>query len=220
MELKEGTRVFTSSGEEVGRVNRFVLDPGTNEVTHIVVQKGWLLIEDKVVPIDWVGSETDEGITLKEESADFDRLPPFEERHYVQVDDESANMRFADDDPTGRRAPAYYWNPPHGDPGDPAYAPGYRTWPTMETYRNIPEGAVSLKQGARVIGSDDVHVGNVERLFMEPDSKEATHFLISQGLFFKERKLVPVHWVRVIENDVVHLSVSARMLESIPGYEE
>lgn len=43
MELKEGTDVVTASGDQVDRINRFVLHPVTNEVTHIVVQKGWLL---------------------------------------------------------------------------------------------------------------------------------------------------------------------------------
>ena len=67
MELREGTRVFTPGGEEVGRVNRFVLDPATNEVTHIVIQKGWLLPEDKVVPFDLVRSATEERVVLNED---------------------------------------------------------------------------------------------------------------------------------------------------------
>ena len=78
MELREGMGVFTPGGEQVGTVNRFVLDPGTNEVTHIVIQKGWLLPEDKVVPFEMVSSATGERVVLSEEVGDFDKLPPFE----------------------------------------------------------------------------------------------------------------------------------------------
>ena len=45
MELREGVGVFMSDNKQVGKINRFILDPETNEVTHVVVQKGWLLLE-------------------------------------------------------------------------------------------------------------------------------------------------------------------------------
>lgn len=216
MELKEGTSVFTASGEEVGRINRFVLDPATNEVTHIVVQKGWLLPEDKVVPLRMVSSATEERVVLNEDTGDFNQLPPFEETHYVELteDDTSPAAR-----PTYRYAPAYYWYPASGVIGYPAYGLGYYGWPPVETVQNIPGNTIPLKEGSNVISSDDKHVGDVERLFVDPDSNRATHFLISQGLLFKERKLVPADWVRSVEEDKVHLAVPSRLLERLPAYQ-
>ena len=55
MELKEGTSVFTPNGDEVGRINRFVLDPATNEVTHIVVQKAGSCRRIKLCLSGWLG---------------------------------------------------------------------------------------------------------------------------------------------------------------------
>ena len=75
MELREGTSVFTPGGEEVGKINRFVLDPGTNEVTHLVVQKGWLLPEDKVLPIGMISTATEERVVLNQDMGDIDQLP-------------------------------------------------------------------------------------------------------------------------------------------------
>src|SRR5919108_3297229 len=85
MELKEGTVVFTSGEKEVGKINRFILDPATHEVTHIVVQKGWLFSEDKVVPFEMVDSATDDKVLLSENIDSFDQLPPFEETHYIRA---------------------------------------------------------------------------------------------------------------------------------------
>jgi len=47
IELKEGMSVVTPGGEEVGKINRFILDPVTNEVTHVVIERGWLLRRTK-----------------------------------------------------------------------------------------------------------------------------------------------------------------------------
>jgi uncharacterized protein YrrD len=214
LELQEGTSVFTASGEEVGKINRFVLDPETNEVTHIVVQKGWLFAEDKVVPIDWVSSATEEKVTLNENTNDFDQLPPFEETHFIEVPEEGTKPA---DYPTYRYAPAYYWYPPAGYIGYPV---GYYGWPPMETQRNIPADTVPLREGSDVISSDGEHVGDIEEIFVDSDSNRITHFLISEGLLFKERKLVPAHWVSSEEEDKVHLNVSSQMLERLPAYRE
>jgi uncharacterized protein YrrD len=216
MELKEGTSVYTPSGDEVGKINRFVLDPATNEVTHIVVEKGWLLPEDKVVPISMVSTATEERVVLNQKDEALDQLPPFEEIHFVELTDDEI---IPDDSIPFRYAPAYYWYPPSGYIGHPGFGPGYHGWPPVETTRNIPAGTVPLKEGANVISSDGEHIGDVERLFIDSDSNRATHFLISEGLFFKERKLIPAHWVSSVEEDKVNLAVPSRLLERLPAYQ-
>lgn len=218
LELKEGTSVFTSDGEEVGKINRFVLDPVTNEVTHIVIQRGWLLPEDKVLPFEMVGSATEEKVVLNEDVKDFDQLPPFEETHFVEVPEEGERSAVSKR-PSYRYTPAYYWYPPHGFIGYPGYGLGYYAWPPVETQRNIPENTIPLREGANVMSSDGKHVGDIEQLFVEPDSNRTTHFLISQGLLFKDHKLVPSQWVRSVEEDKVHLTVSSHFLERLPEYE-
>lgn len=222
LQLKEGMSVFTRSGEEVGRVNRFVLDPRTNEVTHIVVQKGWLLPEDKVIPFQVVSSSEDK-IVLNEDVGDFDELPAFEETHFVRANDNDPDRpRRGGVDPAYPAIPAYYWYPSHINYASPGFGfgPGYYAWPYMQMKRNIPEDTVPLKEGTDVISSDGDHVGDVERLIVEPDSNKVTHFIISQGLLFKDRKLVPMHWVESVAENKVRLVVSTWLLERLPSYED
>lgn len=215
MELKEGMSVVTPGGEEVGRVNRFVLDPASNEVTHIVIQQGWLLPEDKVVPFEMITVGERDRLVLSEEVGDFDRLPAFEETSFIRADDDSPNPPAT----VIPYAPAYYWYPARvlTVPGS---GMGYYPWMPTETKRNIPENSIPLREGTDVISSDGEHVGDVERLIVAPDSNQATHFLISQGLFFKDRKMVPAHWVKTVEEHKVHLVVPARLLERLPAFEE
>ena len=220
MELREGTSVFTPGGEEVGRVNRFVLDPATNEVTHIVIQKGWLLPEDKVVPFELVSSATDEKVVLSDEIGDFDALPPFEETHFIRATDDRPDDPTAAPDPDYQYTPAYYLYPAQSNIGFPGIALGHYAWPSGEKKRNIPEATVPLKEGTNILSANGDHIGNVERLFLEEGSNRVTHFLVSQGVLFKDRKLIPVDWVKSVEEDNVYLTVPSRVLERLPAYEE
>jgi uncharacterized protein YrrD len=235
MELKEGTRVFTSDGKEVGKVNRFVLDPVTDEVTHIVVQKGWLFSEQKVVPFEMVNSATEHVVVLRGDIHRFDQLPPFEETHYSgapeadvsrggsprhtveqpERSEEPHHDQIVEADVSRGGAPRYGAVPSYS-----WYRPrGYVGYPPMELTRNIPEHTIPLREGTDVISFDGEHIGDIERLVVAADSNRATHFVISQGLFFKERKLIPAHWVRTVDEDKVELAVPSNRLEDLPAYE-
>lgn len=220
MELKEGMDVFTPGGEKVGTLNRFILDPATKEVTHIVIQKGWLLPEDKVVPFEMVTSATGEKVVLNEELGDFEALPPFEETHFIRATDDRPDDPSPTPDPEYAYTPAYYWYPAQTNIGFPGITLGHYSWPTEKKTRNIPEDAVPLKEGTNVVSSDGEHVGDVDRLFLEPDSNKVTHFLISQGILFKDQKLVPAHWVKSVDEDSVYLVVSSKVLERLPAHQE
>ncbi len=218
MELREGVGVFTSDDKQVGKINRFVLDPETNEVTHVVVQKGWLLSEDKVVPLRMVSSATGDKVVLSRDADDFNKLPPFEESYFVRTENDDF---YRAEDLSDNLSPGYLWYPPliypnhgaYGMPNSPLAPPA-----PFETKRNIPEEAVALKEGVNVISADEKHVGDVERLFIDASSKKVTHFLITKGLFFKEHKLIPTHWVKYVGEEKVRLLVSAELLERLPDY--
>jgi uncharacterized protein YrrD len=220
VELKEGTSVFTPDGRQLGTINRIVLDPETGEITHIVVQKGWLFSEDKVIPFRRVQSTGENRIVIDESMSDFDQYPPFEETYYVSaVDAEEARRTMpADAYPSNVILPAYYWYPPYGNGGFPAYGLQHNPWPRTATKQNIPANTVPLKEGVKVITSDGKHVGNVDRLLVEPNSSRMSHFVISEGLLFKERKLIPANWIRSASEDEVHLTVSSSVLERLPAY--
>lgn len=220
MEFKNGTSVYSSDGQEVGRIDRVVLDPSTNEVTHLVVRQGLLFTEDKVIPLDLVQQAAEDRVTLRERAYALE-LPEFEETYYVD-----AHGTYTEDVPGGY--PTDYAAPLYGYPpvGTSWWAyPGYigapvNTATPVATERNIPDHTVALKEGARVISRDDHHVGNVERVFVDAATNRATHLLISQGLIFKNRKLVPTSWVRQTSEDEVILTTSASSLERLPDYSE
>ena len=219
MQFKQGANVSTYDGKNVGSVDRVVLNPKTKEVTHIVVRKGFLFNEDKLVPLSIVASATEDKVMLRADAIDLDKLPPFEEVHYVPLDEsEALTVAY----PVGWASPFYWYEPLAGSMAYPEYGPTYAGQQPYrsETEQNIPEDTVALKEGARVISDDDQHVGNVERVFTQTGNDRASHFLVSAGLIFKDHKLVPTSWIHDMQEDEVHLNVNAGTLKNLPEFHE
>ena len=224
MQFKKGTHVYTSDHRDVGTIDRVVLDPRSDEVSGVVVRKGWLFTEDKVVPIGVVDSASEDAIQLSKNADDLQQLPEFEETYYVRASDMTPN----NDPTTVSEAPPYpdpvYAYPPVGTAWWGygtlnSYVPDYPPDYVQKTQQNIPEGTVAVREGARVLSLEGDHVGNVEQVFTDETTNQVTHLVISQGLLFKNRKLIPSNWVQNAGEDDVMLTVSTSVINDLPEYQ-
>jgi uncharacterized protein YrrD len=210
MQFEIGTPVFTMDGKKVGTLDRIVVEPGTNEVTHLVIEKGLLFMSDKVVPMDMVGASTTDKINLRADANTLDQLPDFLDIEYVPA---------AQTDPeitTREKIRSLYLYPRAGTFGP--FATHSATHYARQT-ESIPDGTVPLKENAKVITEEGEHVGNVERVLTDPQEDRATHILIAEGLFLKEGKLVPARWIKTVFTDEIHLSVDSELVDSLPEYQ-
>lgn len=210
MELKDGTSVYSHEGKEVGRLQRVVLDPENHEVTHIVIEKGFLFTDDKVVPIAYVVSATDDRIDLECSAQDVEEMSPLDiEREYPGMTDIGPGVAYAE--------PAVPYVPAVGGVyPNPAVLPDM----TTEVRRTISTDLVALDKGANVISSDDEHLGDVERYFTEPGEDLVSHIIVSSGLLTKTRKTVPVQWVQSINDEEIHLGITAAQYHGLPELKE
>jgi uncharacterized protein YrrD len=214
MKFIDGADVFTPQNEKVGSVDRVVLDPKTKEVSHIVVRKGFLLKEDRVIPIEDVDRVVDDDVFLKGDIQDLANYPEFEETHYLLADEftklEKENTKYAR---------PFLWYPPYGYArmGGIPYAPSPMYY--AATQRNIPEDTVPLKEGAKVISADGKHVGNVEEVLVDPKQERATHIVVEEGLLFTDRKLLPTIWVTHLFENEIHIAMKSSTLKKLPKYE-
>jgi uncharacterized protein YrrD len=214
MEIRKGMQVVTPDDQKIGIVKNVVITPQGGTITHLVIERGFMFTEERVMPIEWIASvNAGNHLVLDDNHHDFEQLPDFKETYYVTVDDQhvSADME------------AFYY---YGAPGNPpllygqgvmpaaAYTPRY----TTTTVENIPESTVALRIGAKVISWDEKHVGNVESVFTDAEAN-VTHFIISQGLLLKTRRLAPTAWIERVDEDAVYLGVTAALLERLPEYE-
>jgi uncharacterized protein YrrD len=223
LRLKKGARVFTSDGKELGRVERVVIDPRGDEVTHLVIEKGLFLVKDKLLPVQLVKTATEDRIVLLEGSEELRALPDFEDVQYVLANPPNPGQR--NRSPESYPSPMY-WYPPIGTiwSGGGGYVADWRAYAypsppyVAHEAKNIPEGAVALEEGARVIGKEGERIGEVDEILTDPESEKVTHLVISRGLLNKRRKLVPVTWLGQVHQDEIHLVVSSQVVENLDEY--
>lgn len=107
-----------------------------------------------------------------------------------------------------------YWYPPlyHSWWTTMGGSPGWYPKPRYVKAEDvIPEETVALQEGE--------HIGNVEEVIVETAEYLATHIVVSEGFFLKERKLVPTIWITDVDEDQVTLSVFSDLFDRLPEYE-
>ncbi len=205
MHIETQAFAWTEDGVEVGRIERVVLNPDSREVTHLVLKKG-LLPEDKVVPVGLVGAGTAEGVTLRGEEADLERLPPFEEKHFVESGEKSGAAPIQ---PMNLYPGAGFGQPVVSLDPTAAWQPR----PVMEVTRNIPDGTVALKSSAKIVAADGRRVGRLDQVLTDPKTDRVTDLVIAQGFLGRTRRRIPMRWVQQVTESVVDLEVGSKTVE-------
>ncbi len=247
MKLTTDARMITADGKDIGNLNRFVLDPKSKQVTDIVFEHGLLSKKEYVIPMQYVDRVEEDKVYLKPLPVEPEGLPRFTEDHYLITDEHALDNRsYINADPGMRMY--YYYPPVYGPlgggellPPDEPQPPDTPTrtynpplYPPTTAYmhstdaepiideeeENVPKGTVALKEGAKVLSSNAKHVGDVEKVFVDPTDNKATHLLISKGLLLKERKLIPVQWAEHIYEKEVYLAVDEDFVNKLPDYKE
>ncbi len=210
LQFQQNASVVAADGRSVGQIERVVVNPETRDVTHIVVRGGSLFKkEERVLPIDLIAGTDESRITLRDDAGDLASLPPFEEKRLVGKEMEEPR----ESSPTVL-PPSVYGPVLTGVSKEPAHT-GEEF--IVKTEQNIPEGSVALKEGAKVITAEGKQVGSVERVLADAPSDQATHLLVSTGMLNREKKLVPITWVSLMEEDEVHLQVEQDSLKELAG---
>jgi uncharacterized protein YrrD len=217
MEFRENTSVYTSDGKDAGKLQRVVMDPETKEVTHIVILKGLIFREEKVVEVQKVASAAADTITLTCSMDELKEMAPLE------VSPNGPGEEELEPRPDGEEplAGGIYVNPATNVPGtnsamNPAMNPAFNSNIVQEKTRTIPEELVALKEGARVFSADDRPVGTLKRVFTDSQTGSVTHFTLTYGLLVQTLKSIPVGWVKEISDDEIHLNVLAQKVTTLP----
>jgi sporulation protein YlmC with PRC-barrel domain len=181
-----------------GRSTYVVLNPTTEEVTHLVVKKTQAPRIDRLVPVQLVEDATAEhGILLKCTLEEFDDLEPFNQTHFVYTDL-----------PHHARDPSLtlLW---------PYVVPVKRI--VDQKVRPIPPGELAVRRGGRVRATDGM-VGRVDEFVVDPDSGNITHLCLREGHLWKDKVVcIPVEDISRIEEKVVHLKLDKETIAAMPS---
>jgi uncharacterized protein YrrD len=210
--FKKGAPVTNSAGEHLGSLDSVVVDPKNGDVTYLIVRKGGLFSEDKLVPFGMLLSVGDDGIALNDKAGDLDQLPAYENKYFVPAGDASTS---------DVSAQPVYTNPLFGNPSlSPAAILASTPNPEgyVEARTNIPPEDIVLRKGAHVVTREGTRIGDIDELLVDLDTRRITHFVIAQGVLFKTRKLIPVEWVSSVDEEVVRLAINDNALARLHDY--
>jgi uncharacterized protein YrrD len=185
MNLKQHASVVTADRQEVGKIRRLVIEPHTKEVTHIVVRK-------------------DQFLRFPE-----DKVVPVNLIESVT----EGQVTLRKETPEFAALPHYEekidWENGGADLGT------RMTTSVPESRLNIPDKTVVVSEGTRVMSADDQRVGTMEEVQTESKADRAIHFVVSDGFWNKNRKLVPAAWVGTIIDDEIRLTVDAQTIHDL-----
>ncbi|MCL4370198.1 MAG: PRC-barrel domain-containing protein [Chloroflexi bacterium] len=205
MRIHIGATVRTREGDEMGKVERVMLNPTTKDVDALVVHRGLILGRDVVVRISLVQEADQAEVRLRIGRDRLEELPDFEGRHHelVPVEDAESYSVYA---PGTILFPLV---PPYGVPGEP----GPYEFPEEE--REAAPVDLDVVEGM-LVRSLDGTVGVVEEVRTDPLSDRATSIVVTGGAGLKKDVEIPFEFVAGIFPDHIDVSLTNQQVEDLP----
>jgi sporulation protein YlmC with PRC-barrel domain len=177
-----------------GRSVCVIINPVTQQVTHIVVKERGLRHTERLLAVDQIAETTPHLIRLHCTRDELAKMEPFIETRYVRGE----RPRFED-------AP-YVWPFPVRN----------ETVMLPLEHERIPPGELAVHRGAKVEATDG-HVGRVDEFLADPANGHITHLVVREGHLWDQKDVtIPVSGVDHIKGDIVYLKLDKRTIESLP----
>jgi len=209
-EFAIGARASCSDGY-CGELRRLIIDPATDTVTHLVIQRGHSKEAARLVPGD-LAETTDGEIRLRCTLAEFDKFDHAEERELGDKADE----RIGD---IGVLSGGFVY-----DVGGDALAPiggGFEDLGHVPERRRtfvddvIPMGEDQVGPGDQVHAVDG-EIGRVRGFLVNPDDHRVTHVLLKEGhLWGRKEVAIPMSAVTGVETGI-RLNLTKEQVEDLP----
>jgi uncharacterized protein YrrD len=79
---------------------------------------------------------------------------------------------------------------------------------------------MDIELGQPVISQDGEHIGDVERLVIDPEQRVVREFLIKEGTFLSTDRIVHLDSVSHIDGDGIHITINSDDVDSLPAFVE
>ena len=189
-----------------GRLSRVVIDPSTDRVTALIVEKGFLQREDRVIPVTAVKATADEEIVLGIHS---NALTGF--KQYREVDFRVPIEGWDN----GRYEPEYtrYAVSPYEGVIGAGVVPSRR----YRLHEGVPFDQNVVGRGTKVRDIDG-SLGEVDHVLVDCVGQHVTHMVVHQG-FLGDYVIVPVDAIVNLDDSGILLTLARDEVRALPRYE-
>jgi hypothetical protein len=185
------------AGQPCGTSTAIVVDPTSEELTHLVVRERHAPHTERMVPIDLVSESTPEYIELSCADRELAEAEPFVTTEYVRVD------------------------VPHYVNAGMIYTMPYvirdsKTASVPEQEEHIPPHELAVRRGARVEATDGP-IGRVDEFLVDPANHHITHLILREGHLWAQRDVaIPVSAIERCDERQVELKLSKEEVGQLP----
>lgn len=215
MRIDLGTDVVTSDGEKLGTVQKLVFDAQSKQIVKMIVSGG-MLRSNHLVDISMIAGQDDDAIRLDLPKDQAEELPRFVNEQFVEVPhDDYSNLPFVQ---PGGAGGLYLYGAPYAGRGyegrgDSFFDAAPVDPPVVENRSNLEDVDTLISTGTDVVGANGDKVGSVDEVFIGRDGS-ITGFLVKKGMIFRHDVRIPMDWVREVDGDKIHLTVTADEAET------
>jgi uncharacterized protein YrrD len=204
LDFSIGARVHCNDGD-CGRLSKVVVDPFTHRVTDLIVERGFLLTTDRVLPIDQIDRTAEDNIYLKLSGKELQAYPEYRE---VQFREPAPDVKAGAYSPGDVRC----WQEPYRLACDTAVVPMVR--------RRVHEGISSelevIERGTPVQNARGT-LGHVDHVLVSPETGHITHLILRKGLV-PYYPILPITAVRTVSEEALTVDLTDEQIEALPHY--
>ncbi len=187
MDIKLNTPVIYFDGERAGHVTGLILNPDTDELTHLIVKIDGI---ERLVPATLIEEATRNAIRLNRKVASLSDEQPLVETEYVC----SLVDHYGGDEMKLRYVPETF----------------------VLRREQLPHGEEAIKRGMAVFAKDG-RVGHVSEVLVDPANAHITHLVVRDGYLWGAKEvIVGIAHVKSIEDDGIHLKSTKAQASEFP----
>ena len=204
MEIPLNAQVECADGI-CGRSEYVLIDPISDQVTHLVVREDSSPNTEYIVPVDFVTETIAETIRLSCSKAKLENMDLFVQTEYIQekVPDFSENSH-------GIYGIGSFYYEPYVTPDITVYE--------MENNQQIPPGELAVHRGTRVEATDG-YVGTVDEFVVNPSNGHISHMVMREGhLWGAKDVIIPLAEINETHKDTVFLKLDKHQIEALPAF--
>jgi uncharacterized protein YrrD len=227
MRVELGTEVFTRDGENVGYVKHLILDPVENRVKAVVVEQGFILTHDSVLPIEELSMTPENRIQMNRLASEVKDLPKFHASDYRTPD-----VPLIAEGQNPYQADGILWPVAGTFPGG---IPGQGTFGVMPVYvppdvdqENAPLGSantgsnvesaadhhlIAITKGDDVLTVSGDKIGEVKDVVFDAMSGRPIDIVVSRGFLFTEDVTLSADKIATAGDGTVNLTITKEEFE-------
>lgn len=203
MDIALNAHVHCTDGP-CGHTTAVVMNPITEEVTHVVVQTKGMFHEAYMVPLDLIADSAPHGLQLRCSLDELAKQEPFTKTRFIRLDG-------AGEEGEGPGGVAFMWA--YATPDD-MYL---NSVPPYETVEQVPHGELAIHRGAQVEATDGP-VGQVDEFLVNPEDCRITHLILRTGHLWGQKDVtIPLSQISRIDEDVVFLKLDRKAVGQLPS---